>query len=107
MNKYVISALVAVSSVALSGCLFDNCTGANHDSAQAYAEQWTREMGLASAHVNCAGSDSDANGYVSCTVAHKDNNGAVQTIPIECAIAHSMNGNNGCRAARIFPVNGQ
>lgn len=81
-----------------------NITGENHDKATAGARAWAKEMGLDVGGVSCANSDTDGDGYVSCTVSAKKPDGSVQIVPVECAAAYTFN--TGCRAARIVPPQG-
>lgn len=104
----VIIAAVAGIFLALAvggGCTCAaNITGANHDKAIEAARQWGKEMGLDVKGVSCANSDSDSDGYVSCTVSSAKTDGSVQIHPVECAAAYTLN--SGCRAARIVPPQG-
>lgn len=95
MNKVVLG-FVAVACVLFIGVLFLNlgmsATGQIQARATQEAQTWTREMyPNETSHVACQNSDTDSNGYVSCTVRV----GERAPMGIECAVPLSMN--NGCR----------
>lgn len=83
-----------------------NVSGSNtvrgDETAAAFARNLTPPGGTA--NVECAGRDTDGNGYVSCTVfVHND--GQVTPHAIECASHYSFN--KGCRLARgVFTHHG-
>lgn len=51
--------------------------------------------------VSCMSTDTDGNGYVSCTLIVRE-----QPIPIECANRYSITRNTGCRPMRITVMPG-
>ena len=57
------------------------------------AHSWCQEMGYQAEKVNCAGNDSDQNGYVSCTV--RTSGASSQLISLECASGYGWT--EGCR----------
>ena len=79
--------------VAVASC---DLTGHTHDVAQKEADAWIKEMGL-DAKASCADTDSDLDGYVSCTLVIRSEKGP-HIEPLECA--GSMTINKGCRAPK-------
>jgi len=71
-----------------------------HRHANELADQWIREIftpaEVATAQVNCQATDSDDNGYVSCTL-NIVRNGESQLIPIECRAYLVTNLGDSCR----------
>ena len=101
----LIGALV-VGIFGLAGIsLFMNCSGANKTAATEEANKWVKEVGIKDANVSCVNSDTDNDGYVSCTIAYRDNNGELKTKAIECAA--KLTWNTGCRAPKITINNTQ
>ena len=82
-----------------------NCSGANKAAAAEEANKWSKEVGIKDANVSCVNSDTDNDGYVSCTIAYRDNNGELKTKAIECAA--KLTWNTGCRAPKITINNTQ
>lgn len=72
-------------------------TGIDHDAAEGQARQHAKALGLDVQGVTCARTDSDGDGYVSCSIAHRDA-GNVQVLPVECAVAVTFN--SGCRSQK-------
>lgn len=68
----------------------NNLTGRAHDLAQAEAYKFLHNAGI-DAQVQCAGIDSDGDGYISCPYFTRD--GTLH--PLECAGAMTMN--SSCR----------
>lgn len=66
------------------------------------AREWADSMGMKDASVNCAAIDSDGDGYVSCTVANKEQSGT-KLISIQCASAMTGCMNEGCKLTVPFP----
>ena len=71
-----------------------------HAHANELAEQWIDEVFPAeearTAHASCQATDSDGNGYVSCTL-NMTRNGEEQLIPIECHAYVMVNFGDTCR----------
>ena len=67
--------------------------------ARGEAQRYASELGWDVQGISCAGSDSDYDGYVSCTVALKDGN----THAVECA--SGWGATSGCRAAPLVKQN--
>ncbi len=88
-----------VIAILMHGCI-DQRPG-----AESQARQWGRDMGLNVTNVSCANRDTDNDGYVSCTVATKNDKGDVQLHPIECAA--KLTWNDGCRAPKFRVGNGR
>lgn len=93
--------VVAISTLGLGTCGC-NATGVNKESAQDNAKKFAKELDLDVKKISCNNSDSDGDGYVSCTFAMKS--GAIEQF--ECA---SWGLNSGCRRPKmsINPINQQ
>lgn len=71
-----------------------------HDNAVELAHQWSSEIyGEDDVRISCQSTDSDSNGYVSCTVMHED-----QLIPIECASYVLFNLGDTCRPLSVVGI---
>ncbi len=71
-------------------------------SGEKNAAGWCRDMALDCTGVSCSGSDSDADGYTSCTAVVADGT----RVPLECGrtVAITLVGQNtGCKEVR--PIN--
>ena len=68
------------------------------ESAENSARAWAQQMGIEAQSVSCVNMDSDGDGYISCTIAQKANDGTVKPIAIECASLLSPN--KGCRSPK-------
>lgn len=92
--KFIVGAMVLGIPIAILVFLFghaaNNVTGRAHDLARAEAYKFLRNAGI-DAQVQCAGIDSDGDGYISCPYYTRD--GTLH--PLECAGAMTMN--SGCR----------
>lgn len=92
--------VIIIGCVGLGGMsLCSNLSGANKEEAVSQANIWVSEVGIKNAHVNCVNTDSDGDGYVSCTVSYKDNSGELKTKAIECTGKFTIN--SGCRAPKF------
>lgn len=76
-----------------------NCSGLNKDTATKEATEWAKEVGIENANVSCVNSDTDSDGYISCTIAYKDDKGDLKVKAIECA--SKLSWNSGCRTPKI------
>ena len=82
-------------AVGFSGCGTDTI----RDNAQGYARNYARQFyGMSNPVVQCAGIDTDANGYVTCTVG---GNGQPPR-QIECRANHLVEYDTACREQRVF-----
>lgn len=85
---------------AIAGCV---TTDQRKASAERNAAGWCEEMVIDCAGVQCSGTDSDGDGYVSCTVRTVDD----KRIPLECgwdrAIA-PLGQNTSCREQRAITL---
>lgn len=82
--------VAGVLSVLFCGGMVNNVSGRAHDLAQAEAVKFLRTAGI-NGIVQCAGTDSDGDGYISCPYTTHD--GTIH--PLECAAAMTIN--TGCR----------
>ena len=89
----VIAIFGILFTIIAAGLSNSNSGQAEHD-AKAFAQKM---YGASDAKASCMDRDTDANGYVSCTVVYEGVNGQVNTIPVECAANFSLN--NGCKMA--------
>jgi prepilin-type N-terminal cleavage/methylation domain-containing protein len=80
---------------AISGGL-QRFSGMNKNEAQDQVREFADDMGLELVGATCQNVDSDANGYVSCTVRVREE-GKTKMLPLECATRFSFN--EGCRLA--------
>jgi prepilin-type N-terminal cleavage/methylation domain-containing protein len=92
--------VVAVIGVIVGGGMyvFRSCQS-NTDTAEAEAMTYSKKLGLEVVGVSCTDQDSDNDGYVSCSVSHREN-GKLTIQPVECAKKWSTN--SGCRAPKLF-----
>lgn len=89
---FVLGIICAGGMYALRGC--QSNSGTAEEEAQAYA----KKLGLEVVGVSCTDKDSDDDGYVSCSVSHKEN-GKLAIQPVECATKWSVN--SGCKAPKM------
>jgi hypothetical protein len=93
--------LVLAVVFVFGGILVASCSGAlgiDYDAATKEAEAWTTKMGL-KGQIDCARTDSDNDGYVSCTLVVKKENGDTEIVPLECAKKYAFN--SGCRMQKM------
>lgn len=67
--------------------------------AERGARKWATSMGFQVQNVSCVDIDTDHDGYVSCSVSVKRQDGSLDLMAIECAANFTMN--EGCRAPKI------
>lgn len=95
------------AAVMSTGC--QSCTASTVQSnAQKYGRHYARVfLHIQQPQVECAGTDSDHNGYVSCNVTENAPGAAVRQI--ECPANYMLENNVNCRAygLRTLDVNGQ
>lgn len=100
--------LFVVGSIVVGGLIVgdlayeSSASTTRRENAITEAREWATTM-YPNEHivtVVCQGQDTNSDGYVSCTVRIGTND----PMPIECASYVLLNYNNGCRAARIFPL---
>lgn len=89
-------AMVAAAGVAATGC--SSCVD-QRATAEPQARAWATGLGLTVANVSCTDRDTDGDGYVSCTVATKNDKGDVQLHAVECA--GRLTWNDGCRVPKL------
>ena len=77
-----------------TGCHLAGNMGASKGEAEKQARAWAKEMDISVKKIVCNGSDSDGDGYVSCSF----NAGGVITT-YECAGAYNLN--HGCRVPKV------
>ncbi len=98
--KFIV--LVVLCVVIFGGSFAWNAMTAStvHQHANELAEEWVGEVfppaEARSARVTCQATDSDGNGYVSCTL-NIERNGEEQLIPIECHAYLVANFGDTCR----------
>lgn len=102
MKQKGFTVLEVMITVVIFGILFSIITAgmSNNNSGQAEheAKAFAQKMyGISNANASCMGRDSDANGYVACTVVYSNPNGTMATIPLECAANFTLN--SGCKVA--------
>lgn len=93
--------VVAIVGVFASLVIFGisrGCTS-QRGTAEPEARKWAQDLGLNPTGVSCANLDTDGDGYVSCTVATKDEKGNVTVYPVECAQKWSLN--SGCKTQLV------
>ena len=100
--ELIIVVVIVGVIVALAGkFLFRGCTSSS-DEAEVAAKAYAQKLGLEVAGVSCTDQDSDGDGYVSCSISHKEN-GKLSVQPVECAAKWSMN--SGCKAPKmVMPI---
>src|SRR5688572_29258786 len=76
-----------------SGC--SNTSGRNKKAAEEYAMEFAKKMGEVITAVTCVNSDTDGDGYVSCTIFRKERD----PFGVECAGAWTLN--EGCKIPKI------
>lgn len=83
----------------LFGSMLFNCSGQNGAVAEEEAIRWAAQMGIKPQGVQCARTDTDGDGYVSCSASEKRPDGTTQIHAIECASSFSLN--SGCRVPKL------
>lgn len=77
------------------------CISIDKGYAEEQAKQYAADLGMTDAKVNCVNTDSNSDGYVSCTIAvPRKDGGKPDMQAVECAAKMSGgcgNLNNGCR----------
>lgn len=68
------------------------------------ARGWATAMGLEVIGAQCAGMDSDGDGYVSCTVSSREAGGTVKLTPVECAVSFMPDGCRIPKPANVYGV---
>ena len=94
--------IIAIMSLCIVGCV-------PPDEQQTYVENeavtFGSSLGLKDVRATCVSSDSDNDGYVSCTVLGKDTDGKSTTLLVECAEkAVWWQTNQGCKVAQAKVV---
>ena len=81
-------------------------TEQRESTAERNADHWAQDMGIPVSGVACVGWDSEADGYVSCTISTIEG----EMIPIECGYDQAMvfyGQNTGCKEKRVMTIAGQ
>lgn len=94
MAKAKCCVAIAIALFMTPGCHLAGNTGPSKAEAEKQAKRWAKEMGINVKKISCNGSDSDGDGYVSCSF---NVDGVVATY--ECAGAYNLN--NGCRVPKV------
>lgn len=94
--------IIAIMSLCIVGCVPPS-------EQQAYVENeaiaFGSGLGLKEVKATCVSSDSDNDGYISCTVLGKEVDGKTTTLPVECAAkAVWWQTNEGCKVAQAKVV---
>lgn len=99
-HKFAMSAIVIFCLALVGSCVFQVSKrfGADKQAAERNAAEWASALGLSVQSVQCMKYDSDDDGYVSCTVSAKNQDGSVQIVPVECSGILSLN--EGCRTPK-------
>lgn len=100
----VVVILGICGSIFIGACM--GLTGVTATRSKRHAEEYAREyttrfMGTRSAIIDCMGTDSDNNGYVTCTVAPQ---AGARTTQIECVSNTFFEWNKGCREYRLRTI---
>jgi len=92
--------IVAVIGILAAGAVFFFMGGidVNQGHATEMANVWAKEMKIEPIAVKCLSHDTDGDGYVSCSISHKNNAGDIKIIPVECSGV--MSWNEGCRTPK-------
>lgn len=87
--------IVALFSLTCPGCVFDKAQAGEEE-----AHAWAKKLGADDvSRIVCNGTDSDGDGYVSCTLVYKTG-GREQ---VECAWG-AFPWNSGCREPKVAPA---
>jgi hypothetical protein len=109
-------AIVAVIILVFLFILGGSCQGlkaVKGDDVQVEAERQALEhaqkLKYPSPSVTCTKWDTDNDGYVSCTIAYPQGDGAIGSVAVECAAGFNLQGygNEGCRAPKLKLPAGQ
>lgn len=91
------SIIITVGAVAIATCTSCyNITGANKRAAEEHAHEWATDVRLDVSHIVCGSSDTDHDGYVSCTFHVGED---VRTF--ECAGYSLIMPHDGCREPKV------
>ena len=93
----IVIAIFGVLFTIITAALSNNNSGQAEHDAKAFAQKM---YGASDPKASCMDRDTDANGYVSCTVVYESTNGQVNTIPLECAANFSIN--KGCKLTPYY-----
>lgn len=87
-----VTAALVVLALGFGGCGVANCAGVNHKPAVETARAYGQRMGLEVERIECARMDSDADGYVACSLKLA---GERRPLTVECTGLLTLN--YGCR----------
>lgn len=90
----IIVGIILVLGFGVARCA-TSVSGEDQTTAENEARDFARKLGLKTTGVSCAKTDSDGDGYVSCTLSVEQANGESKVEAIECARALTIN--DGCR----------
>lgn len=85
---------IIILLIPLVGCI--NMLGLNKDAAEKNAKKWASDVGLDVSKIVCGSSDTDGDGYVSCTFHVGED---IRTF--ECAGWKLLIPHDGCREPKI------
>lgn len=93
---------IVVCSVVIFGIArcSTNVSGMSHGEAVKSAHAYAKELSIAVQGIQCAGIDSDGDGYVSCSIMTKSE----KLLAVECAGALTIN--QGCRIPKLNAATG-
>lgn len=98
-SETLIASGIVVTILFVIGAGFARCSmgvsGEDQVEAETQARKFVQAMGLKTSGVACAKTDSDGDGYVSCTAALVMADGSTKLEAIECARVMTIN--EGCR----------
>lgn len=83
-------------SLLVLGLLLAGCEDESKDSPPVAARKWAAAMNIPVDGVQCAGTDSDGDGYVSCDLAVRGDK--AQVLSIQCASRFSFT--SGCKSTQ-------
>lgn len=78
------------------------CACGDVEVAKGYARSYASDLGYSVIGVACTGTDSDGDGYISCTVRVKDD----EPLILQCASGSAASFTAGCKAVQTFKVKG-
>lgn len=99
---FIIVCVIAILGAIISSTGCSTCasiTGAHTEEAEKQGRVWAKDLGLDIKAVKCAGSDSDGDGYISCTIIEVLKDGDTRIHNKECAGAYNLN--ESCRDPKL------
>lgn len=94
--------VLALFSIGLAVMHSVACSSVEKAHAERQGAEYAKSLGMENAKVNCVDSDTNDDGYVSCTIAVPAKDGGKPDLqPIECAARREgCNANTGCRVPK-------